>query len=503
MFAIIGGLAGFQPESVSKEARLLRVACVLITHLRAKVELLRQPDLRDRPAVIVERSTGRPLVVDVFPAAPHTHAGMALEEALSRHTDMAIVEADEPSYQRVFRQALTALQGVSDRVEGAELGTAYARLDGLETLYGGEDRIAAALLDSVPEHLAPRVGVADAKFPAFVAARTSRPLQVAWVPSDAAAFLASHSIDLLPVSSDVTAAMRRFGLRIMGDVSSMKRDLLLDQFGRAGGSAWDFSRGDDDRPLVPLAHEEAVIERVSLPFSSSSMEFLMTAVDTLLKRAYSQPLMRGRYAGRTALECVLERASPWRKTFHFKQGIGDWERASTVIRGQLQADHPQAPVEEASLTLTGLTGESGAQMGLLPDLRKDRERRLAETERQLQARVGGGHVLHRVASVAPWHPAPEMRALQVPVDPTGADAIRPLAAPTLVTVREGLEREPVAALLGKRWRRVARIEDRWCFDLWWLPKRLTRAYYRVTWEDEGQATLFRDQQGLCWYQQDS
>ena len=233
------------------------------------------------------------------------------------------------------------------------------------------------------------------------------------------------------------------------------------------------------------------------------MEFLTTVVDTLLKRAYSRPLMRGRYAGRTALECVLDRASPWRKTFHFKQGVGDWERASTVIRGQLQADHPQAPVEEASLTLAGLTGESGAQMGLFPDLRKDRERRLVETERQLQARAGGGHVLHRVASVAPWHPAPEMRALQMPIDPAGTDAIRPLATPSLVTVREGPDHQPVAARLGKQWREVARIEDRWCFDLWWLPKPLTRAYYRVSWEDGGQATLFRDQREDSWRRQGS
>ena len=398
---------------------------------------------------------------------------------------------------------LTALQGISDRVEEAELGAAYARLDGLEALYGGEDRTVAALLGSLPEHLTPRIGVADAKFPAFVAARTGRPLQTAWVSADAAAFLAPHSVDLLPVSHDVKAAMRRFGLHALGDVASMRRDLLLDQFGRAGGRAWDLSLGVDESPLVPLAHEEAVIERVALPFSSSSMEFLTAAVDALLKRAYSRPLMRGRYAGRAALECILERASPWRKTFHFKQGIGDWERASTIIRGQLQADHPQAPVEEASLTLPGLTGESGAQMGLFPDLRKDRERRLVETERQLQAHAGRGHVLHRVASVAPWHPAPEMRALQMPVDPAGADAIRPLATPSLVTVREGPDHQPVAARQGKQWRKVARIEDRWCFDLWWLPKPLTRAYYRVSWEDGGQATLFRDQRGLCWYQQDS
>ena len=287
----------------------MRVACVLITHLRAKVELLRQPDLRDRPAVIVDRSTGRPVVVDALPAAPHAHADMTLEEALSRHADMAVLEADEPSYRQVFRQALTALQGVSDRVEGAELGETYARLDGLEALYGGEDRVVAALLGSIPEHLTPRVGVADAKFSAFVAARTTKGPGAVWAPPDAAAFLARRSIDLLPVPSDVKAAMRRFGLHAMGDVASMKRDLLLDQFGRAGGRGT--SPAASTKAPSFLAYEEAVIERVSLPFSSSSMEFLTTAVDALLKRAYARPLMRGRYAGRAALECVLERASPW------------------------------------------------------------------------------------------------------------------------------------------------------------------------------------------------
>ena len=51
------------------------------------------------------------------------------------------------------------------------------------------------------------------------------------------------------------------------------------------------------------------------------------------------------------------------------------------------------------------------------------------------------------------------------------------------------------------WRRVARIEDSWTFDLWWLPKPLTRTYYRVEREDGGQVTLFRDQHEDCWYQQ--
>ena len=102
-------------------------------------------------------------------------------------------------------------------------------------------------------------------------------------------FLAPRSLDLLPIASTVKAAMRRFGLHTMGEVAAMSRDMLAEQFGPAGGRAWDLSHGIDDSPLVPLKHEETVVERASLPFSSTSMPLLLAAVDTLLRRAYSRP----------------------------------------------------------------------------------------------------------------------------------------------------------------------------------------------------------------------
>ena len=123
---------------------------------------------------------------------------MTPEQALSRQPDGILLEADEAAYRREFRRMLASLQGVSDRVEGAELGTAYVGLDGLEAMYGGEARLVAALLNAVPQDLSPRVGVGDAKFPAYVAARAARPLGTVRVPQDVAGFLSSHPVDFLP-----------------------------------------------------------------------------------------------------------------------------------------------------------------------------------------------------------------------------------------------------------------------------------------------------------------
>ena len=479
----------------------MRVACVFVTHLRAKVELLRQPHLKTTSAVIVGRDRGRAVVLDTLPTPSGAAVGITVEEVLSHQADTMVIEADEPYYRKAFGEVLASLQGVSDRVEKGELGTAYVRLDGLSEMYGGEARLAVALLHAVPGYLRPRLGLADGKFPAYVAARFADPTGAFKVPSDVAAFLAPHPVDLLPISDRVKAAMHGFGIHTLGDTASYGVGALLDQFGREGRLAWELSRGIDHRPLIPLKHEESVTERLSLPFASTSLEMLTTAADRLLRRAFARPDVRGRYAGWAALLCDLTDAAVWDKTIHFKRGVGRWEEAAAIVRGQLASNHPSDPVEEMALSLGGLSGGAALQMGLLPDAQKDRDRRLVEAERQLQAKTNGRHSLYRIAEVAPWHPMPEMRALRVSIDPLAGDEMQPLAAPVAVAVREGRGHRPEALRVGREWRRVSSIEDCWGFDLWWTPTPTSRAYYQVTRDDGGQATLFRDLHSGCWYQQ--
>ena len=480
----------------------MRVACVLITHLRAKAEMRRQADLKDRSTLVVEGggATGMtPLVVDYFPGLSGVKAGMPLEQAVSHNADTIVLSADEPYYRQLFGQLLTSLQGISDRVEGAELGTAYVRLDGLDALYGGEARLLSALLDAVPADLNPRIGVADAKFPAFVAARTRAP-GVSNAPDDVRAFLAPYSIDLLPVSADVKVRLHRFGLHTMADVAAMQKHLIVAQFGPDGSRLWALCNGVDDSPVVPLAFEESIVEHTSLPFNSSSIELLFVAVDTLLRRGYARPELAGRFVGVAALQCSARGWPPWAASIAFKQPVGRWQRAAALIRNRLELEPPQLPVEDVTLTLSGFSGGTGVQMGLFQDVKETAGRRLMEMERRLQVRMNGTHVLHRIAEVAPWHPAPEMRALQIPIDPAKQDDIKPLHAPAPVEVREGSARLPAAVRIERRWRRVTRIADRWTFDLWWLPQPIRRAYFRIE-SDDGPLTLFRDEKDGFWYRQ--
>ena len=230
----------------------MRIACLLIPHLRAEIELQRQPALKDRPVVIIDRDARSPLVVDASPAAGRVKPGMTLEQALSMHADPAVLKADERACEALFRQILAALQEVSDRVEGGDPGRAWLRLDGLEQIFGGERRLLDEVLPGcVPDYLTTRIGVANAKFPALVAARLARDGGAVTVPADVRGFLAPHSIDHLPLEAETGTAMHRFGLHTMGSVAAMQKHHVVDQFGPAGRRAWELCRGLDDSPWCP------------------------------------------------------------------------------------------------------------------------------------------------------------------------------------------------------------------------------------------------------------
>ena len=484
-----------------QEGNLVRIACLYLPHFPATVALRRQPHLRARPVVIADHAKGPPGVVDATPAAIGVIPGMPLATALARCPDATVLAVDAPACRRLFEQVGRALQDVSDRIEAAEPGTAYVGLDGLAALHGGEPALLRALGDAVPPDLEPRIGVAAGKFPAWVAACSAEGAAPVMVPDDVATFLAPHSVDWLPLSRTCRDGLRRLGLSTLGAVAALRPAPLLDRFGQEGRRAWELCRGIDRRPFVPLTIPETVVERLTLPFATTTLAGLEAGVDLLLQRAFAREALRGRSARRVSLSALEQGAPPWEKTVHFREGVGRWEQAAAILRRQLAADHPQAPIEELILELSDCSAEAGEQLSLFPAVRAGRERRLAEAERQLQARLGGGPTLYRLVPVAPWHPIPEQRVLQVPLDPGGQDAVRPLGLPIPVTVQEGVDGLPAAVRLRQQWQPVARIEERWQVDLWWLPAPLQRHYYRVSGADGRQCTLFRDQQAGSWYRQ--
>lgn len=393
----------------------MKFACVLITHLPIKAELMRYPELRGRQVIVTKSTGSKQVVLDRSPEARGVVAEMPLQEAVSRCRAAVLLEADERYYRSVFDGVLRHLEQRSPLLEEAKLGCAYVGLDGLEAMYGGEARLIASLLQVVPHHFNPRIGVASGKFPAYVAAVTSRGGQARRVPDDVAGFLKDLPINLLPLSWENKTRLHRFGLHSLGELATLSVGSLQAQFGREGTRAWELANGIDRSPLLPYEREEAVTESLTFPSPTTTRQAILTALETLLGRAFARAEVRGRYVRTANLEGQILRHPPWTRRLAFKTAVGSKERALLALKSSLDTITLPGPLEDMKLSLAGFTGETGMQTSLFSDIRKREQ--LRETVRQLEARFGHQPPIYQVREVEPWSSIPERRQALVPFDP--------------------------------------------------------------------------------------
>ena len=385
----------------------MKTACVLITHLPAKAEARRNSALRGRPFLIATQSGGGARVLDHSPRLTGVSGGMPLREALSRCGGAALIEADEAYYSRVFDHTVERLQDKSPVIEKGEVGRIFLDMRGTEGMHGGDAGIARSLLNAVPDDLDPRVGLAQSKFPAYVAAHTSEPGRATRVSGEPAVFLKHLSLDLLPLSWEDRVRLHGFGIHAMGQVASLPVGSMQAQFGVQGRVAWELANGIDNSPVVPSKSLEAVTDLITFPTPTTSLFAILPAVEALLGRVLSHPILRGRYLRSVSLHANVLHRSPWSKMLAFKSPVNRKEPALFALRNALESADIPGPLEDMRMTVSDTTGESGTQSSMFAEVRKQQQ--LREAMRQLEARLRARPPVYKIMEVEPWSRIPERR----------------------------------------------------------------------------------------------
>ena len=392
----------------------MQIACVLVTHLPFKLELQRDPSLEKRSVIIFQRRGSQRTVLDTSPGISQVKPGMSLQEALANCKDAVPIEADIPYYQKAFTQILLRLENWSPAVEAADLGHVYVGLNGLEDTYGNMEHLMTGLLHAIPPYLEPRLGVSTGKFPAYLAALRAQPGSAYKPPTEVREFMAAFPVEVLPVSWQIKARFRGFGLDTLGKIAELPIGPVQAQFGPIGAKVWRLAHGIDDSPLMVRQYEEEVTASFTFPTPTAYSEPLMMAVDHLLARLFAQPDMRGRYARITFLESCVVNKPTWQHRVVFKTPVGSRTHAYIILKGLLDGLTLPGPLEEIRMTLKELTGEGGKQESLFNEVRQ--MERLHQVIAQLKASQGRNPI-YRVREVEPWSRIPERRLALVTYEP--------------------------------------------------------------------------------------
>jgi len=387
------------------------IACVHIPRLAVEVERQRRQDLITRLILV-----GDAAVFDCSLGAETLgiQRGMRMPEAIGLCHRAVVLPPDLPHYQRRFEEVLDVVESYSPEVEAGDLGIAYLSLDGLPVEAGpfAEELIAA--LHRRFGFMA-SAGVAEDKFVAGVAARTTRPgLARVVPPGEEATFLVPLPVDHLPASESMLRQLSLLGLETMGDIARLPLGAFQSQFGPEGKRCWELTNGIDNEPLVPRVKEETVVRRLQFPAPVVSLDAILMGVERLVHAAYGTPDRRGRWVRKAVVRAVLD-GGTWELAVPFREALADPRDAWFTVKSAIARRPPQRPVEELEVELVGLSGESGKQAVMFESKGKLR-RQVEESVRQLRAQHGRA-LVGKVVEVEPWSRIPERRAALVEFDP--------------------------------------------------------------------------------------
>jgi len=208
----------------------MKLLCILLPHFPLRCEVLKDPGLAGHPALLTYAVGSEKLLLDFLPGMGGLERDMPLQQAVSRcDENVRFIHADMPHYWDVFSRILDALELRSPFVEGSELGDIYIGCDGLEGIYPGDAALAGAMRSAVPEAFEPRLGIAEGKFAARLAALNSPPGGHLSLTDDITSFLSGLSCDLLPVAPRTRGRLHEFGLHTLGELSALTLSQLQAQ----------------------------------------------------------------------------------------------------------------------------------------------------------------------------------------------------------------------------------------------------------------------------------
>jgi DNA polymerase-4/protein ImuB len=314
----------------------------------------------------------------------------------------------------VWEAILDDLEIVAPQVEDEGPGGGYLNVAGLNAHYRDERELGRRISDAVRDAsgLDASVGIAGSKFTARAAAVTTSASEQTVVPAgEEASFLAHSSTNLLPVDAETISRLHLLGLDLIGDIASFTVPELQSQFGVEGERLWRLCHGTDNEPLRARGHVEVLSEELSFESSVAGIDVMIAAARQLFSR------LRGPLHGRATRELVLAAelvsGRGWERRFVLREAISEDERLVYVLKTGLSNFPPPTAIKSLSLSLRGITGETGKQLALGDRGRLEHE--LEEVIRQLKARYGHSPIF-RCVDVEPWSVIPEARQILVESD---------------------------------------------------------------------------------------
>jgi protein ImuB len=350
--------------------------------------------------------------------------GLRRRDAQGRCPDLVVADRDPTAELRIFEPVIAAVETFTPAVEVIRAGTAAFATRGPSRYFGGDRNLAGQVAASVDTVLASlgaprcRVGVADGRFAAELAARVgpphpSVPAVTVVPPRASAAFLAPFPVGALD-RPDLADLLTRLGLPTLGDLAALPAAAVLARFGPDGADAHRLALGLDERPLAARTPPPDLAVTAMLDPPAERVDTVAFTAKALADELHRHLFSLGLACTRIAIEAESEHGEHqlrlWRHDGALTAGAIA-ERVRWQLDGWLGSGAVTAGIILLRLTPDEVKPDHGRQLGFWgasPAADDRAHRALARVQGMLgpegvvTAVVGGGRDPAGQVRLVPW-----------------------------------------------------------------------------------------------------
>lgn len=250
------------------------------------VELLRHPELKDKPLVVGGRADQRGVVAAASYKAREfgVHSAMSMFRAQQLCKDLVILPMQRSHYQMYSRIVMGILKSVAPQIEQVSIDEAW--LDFTPTLnewHAVLERVKALQVRIRRDLGLPNsVGIATNKMIAKIASDFNKPNGFTVVePGEEVAFLAPLPVSKIPgIGPKMTERLNNLGIALVRDLARIPEADLVSRFGKWGQGMARWANGIDDRPVESVREAKSMSQERTFSRDISDPEEL----DSCLKR---------------------------------------------------------------------------------------------------------------------------------------------------------------------------------------------------------------------------
>ena len=269
----------------------------------ASVEKRDHPELADQPVIVGGGARGVVAACCYIARIYGVHSAMPMFKARQRCPDAVVIKPDMARYRREGRRIRAMMQELTPLVEPLSVDEAFLDLSGTHELHGGPPaqtlaRLAARVESEVGVTVS--VGLSTNKFLARIASDLDKPRGFACLgETDVETFLPDQPVGIIPGAGEhLQGALRRLGIRTLGDLRRWSEPGLVAHFGRMGRRLHAFARGLDDRPVTPDAPAKSISAETTFAHDARDADALLRHLWPLCETV-AQRLKASDRAGRT------------------------------------------------------------------------------------------------------------------------------------------------------------------------------------------------------------